>query len=529
MTLSRRHFLQTLFAASSLAYAGNGLQQLAAKELELKFGPPREFSFDVLKARAKAMATQTYIAPARPMPEVVQAIDYDAHGALQFKEELAPFADIEGAYPLTFFHLGRLFPKKIIMNIVDGSKAREIIYEPDYFNMPANSPAHKLGRDAGFAGFRFHGPQTAPDWLTRNWIAFLGSSYFRAISELQQYGLSARGVAVNTTVAGKPEEFPDFREFWIETPQNGGSDIVYALLDGPSIAGAYKFTLVFDPANGAIVEVESHLFVRKTIEQLGIAPMSSMYWFSETRKPYLVNWRPEVHDTDGLEMLTGSGERIWRPLNNPPRVVTSSFNDNNPRGFGLMQRDRDFDHYLDGVSYEKRPSLWIEPLEEWGKGAVQLVEIPTTSEIEDNIVAMWVPEGKAQAGAQMSFRYKMHWTSKEAVTATIAQVVATRLGPGGRYGEDFPNSSRKFLIEFQGPLLELLTREKTPEQVITASRGQVTLSQITQPMPDYPSARWRVQFDVKMEGSEPVELRCYLRNGTDILTETWLYQYHPES
>jgi glucans biosynthesis protein len=527
MTLPRRHFLQILAAALSLFYAGFLMQHAMADESALKFGPAREFSFEALKARAKTMATQTYIAPARPAPEIVQAIDYDAHGALQFKPELAPFGDIEGAHPVTFFHIGRFFPKKIIMNIVDDGKAREILYEPDYFSMPASSPAHKLEHDGGLAGFRFHARQTQEDWLKTNWVAYLGSSYFRAISELGKYGLSARGIAVNTAVPDKKEEFPDFREFWIETPQaNAAHDVVYALLDGPSIAGAYKFTLSAD--RGVVIDVEAHLYVRKTIDQLGIAPMSSMYWFSETRKPYLVDWRPEVHDTDGLEIVTGAGERIWRPLNNPLRVVTSSFDDNNPHGFGLMQRDRDFDHYLDGVSYEKRPSLWIEPLESWGKGAVQLIEIPTDSEIHDNIVAMWVPIEPAEAGREFGFRYKMHWQAQEPYPANVARVVATRLGQGGRYGVDFPNKARKFLIEFEGPLLKTLAKDIIPEQVITVSRGEITLSGISEPVPDYPSERWRTQFDLKVTGDDPVELRCYLKNGDQILTETWLYQYHPK-
>ncbi|MES2907394.1 MAG: glucan biosynthesis protein D [Pseudomonadota bacterium] len=528
MSLSRRYFMQSA-AAAAMLFAAPKLR--AQEKAELKFGAEKPFSFDALIKRAARMADEIYVAPAHPAPEIVNKIDYDAHSKLRFKRELALYADMPGAYPVTFFHLGMYFPKKVTINILGGETARELIYDDSYFEMPTDSPAHKLGRDSGFAGFRLQEDHFSPEGHLLDWCAFLGASYFRAVDENGQYGMSARGVAVNTAVPNKPEEFPDFREFWIEETEGEKAAAIYALLDSPSISGAYKFIVTRE--QGTFMDVEAHLFVRKDIEQLGIAPLTSMYWFSETRRPEMVDWRPEVHDSDGLEMWTGAGERIWRPLNNPPRVVTSSFKDKDPKGFGMMQRDRNFDHYLDGVRYESRPSLWIEPLQGWNEGEVQLVEIPTNTEIHDNIVAMWVPAGKIKAGRTFDFRYKMHWKSAEPYPATTARVVATRLGQGGLPGVAFPNKNRKFLIEFEGDLLATLPRAAKPEIVATASRGKIVATDI-EPVRldpklkwDEPSKHWRAQFDLAAEGIEPVELRCYLRLGDKVLSETWLYQYHP--
>jgi glucans biosynthesis protein len=251
-----------------------------------------------------------------------------------------------------------------------------------------------------------------------------------------------------------------------------------------------------------------------------------MYWYSETMKAKAVDWRPEVHDSDGLALWTGGGERIWRPLNNPARTLVSAFSDENPRGFGLLQRDRAFDHYMDGVYYERRPSLWVEPLGAWGKGAVQLIEIPTDDEIHDNIVVAWVPAEPARAGQRLSLSYRLHWLADEPYRAPLARCRATRLGNGGQPGLPRPKGVRKFMVEFAGPTLEQLPFGVKPEAVLWASRG--TFSYVfTEAVPNDVPGHWRAQFDLTVDGTDPVEMRLFLRNGTEILSETWLYQYHP--
>jgi glucans biosynthesis protein len=414
------------------------------------------------------------------------------------------------------------------MHEVAGGEAREIIYDPSYFDMPADSPARKLPKGAGFAGFRIQEPRDGTlDWRKNDWAAFLGASYFRAIGELYQYGLSARGIALDTAVAGKNEEFPDFTEVYIAEPEKGSDAvIVYTLLEGPSIVGAYQF--VMTRAKGVIMDIDTALFLRKPVSRFGIAPLTSMYWFSETQKPTAADWRPEIHDSDGLAMWMGAGEHLWRPLNNPPHITASAFSDENPKGFGLLQRDRSFDHYLDGVYYDKRPSLWVEPKGDWGKGAVQLVELPTDDEIHDNILAAWVPETPALAGAEFNLAYRLYWLADEPHPTALARCVATRLGNGGQPGQPRPKGVRKFLVEFLGGPLASLPFGVKPEMALQTSRGRFTDYRIMEAVPDGIAGHWRAQFDLAgVEGTDPVEMRLQLTVGGKIASETWMFQYHP--
>lgn len=522
--IDRRTLLKSAAALGSLAAAGFPASAFAAEGLRLS--PPAAFSFDTLKARAREMAGKPYAPPERPMPDVLQQIDYDAHGKIRYKPDFALWKDGPGQFPVTFFHLGRFFQKPVQMHVVADGQARQIIYDDLYFDMPNDSPAHKLPPGSGFAGFRFQESREGKlDWKRNDWVAFLGASYFRAIGELYQYGLSARGLALDTAVFGKAEEFPDFTQVYLETPAPGSNVVtVFALLDGPSVSGAFRFEMRRGKA--VTMDIEKALFTRQDVARFGVAPLTSMYWYSEKAKPTAIDWRPEIHDSDGLALWTGAGERIWRPLNNPPRTIVSSFGDSDPRGFGLMQRDRLFDHYQDGVNYDRRPSLWIEPLGPWGRGAVQLVEIPTDDEIHDNIVAMWVPAEPVRAGQEFNFRYRMHWVAGEPFATPLAEVVATRMGNGGQAGTTRPRGVRKFMIEFKGEPLTRLAKGVLPEIVLSASRGTFANTR-TEAVPNDVPGHWRAEFDLAVTGNEPVEMRAYLRNGSDVLSETWLYQYHP--
>ncbi|MGE3875371.1 MAG: glucan biosynthesis protein [Parvibaculaceae bacterium] len=529
--MNRRDLLGTGVAAA--AFAAFGLPADAVVTGGLKLGSERRFSYEALIETARGLAGKPYAAPAAPPRDVLERIDYQAHGQIAFDTGRALFADGPGSYPVTFFPLGKYFQLPVRMHVVSGGASsqveREIIYDPAYFSMPADSPARALPKDCGFAGFRLQesrfGDQAKLGWRRNDWAAFLGASYFRAIGELQQYGLSARGIAVDTALADRPEEFPSFTHFYFETPDHDGDAVVlYALLDGPSLAGAYRFALT--RGKGVVMEIEKALFLRKDVARFGIAPMTSMFWFSETRKSEAVDWRPEVHDSDGLAMWTGAGERIWRPLNNPRRIIDSSFKDRDPRGFGLLQRDRAFDHYQDGVLYDRRPSLWVEPLDGWGAGAVQLMELPTDDEIHDNIVAAWVPAEPAAAGSSLRFRYRLHWLADEPYPMALARCVATRLGNGGQPGLPRPQGVRKFMIEFQGGPLAGLPFGVKPEPVLWSSRGSFSYV-FTEAVPDGLLGHWRAQFDLTVAGTEPVEMRLFLRNGQQVLSETWLYQYHP--
>ncbi|MBO6837315.1 MAG: glucan biosynthesis protein D [Alphaproteobacteria bacterium] len=516
---SRRRFLETMAACGLAPSLVSATAQGAVPNGGLTFEEARPFAFDQLIGRAARLAGQPFAPPPKPAPDITESLSYEHHGKIRYPSERALFADGPGQFPATFFHLGMYFQRPVKMFAVSDGMAAELRYRKDYFEMPQDSPAQAMPEDAGFAGFRLHEDRSRDDWKTQDWIAFLGASYFRAIGELGQYGLSARGIAIDTAVDG-PEEFPAFTEFYLE-PNDGGTVTVYALLDGPSLTGAFRFHLTRNDA--VTVDVDQRLYFRKPVKRLGIAPLTSMFWYAEYGDAALNDWRPEVHDSDGLALFTGNGERLWRPLNNPPRTIVSSFLDSDIKGFGLMQRDRNFENFLDGVHYERRPSLWIEPNDDWGKGSVQLVEIPTDDEIHDNIVAFWVPQEKVGKGSELRFGYRMHWTADQPDWPDrLARCVATRMGRGGEPGTQRPEGVKKFVIEFAGGPLADLSPDDPVKVAISTSRGAVSYV-FTEKIPG--TDRWRAQFDLDPEGQDPVEMRAYLHVGDEPVSETWTYQF----
>ena len=533
-SLDRRDVLKGVAASAiALGALGEGAIAAAAAAADgLRYDEPQAFSPDLFKARARELARAPYQPAPRPSAEILQKINYEEWGKITFRTaDYSLFADGPGRFPITFFHLGLFFQKAVNVHVVEGDSSRKIIYEQAYFDMPADSVAHQLPAGAGFAGIRIQEARDgALDWRKNDWVAFLGAAYFRSIGELHQYGLSARGVALDVAVVDRPEEFPDFTNFYIDAKEGENSVTLYALMEGPSIVGAYKF--VMQRGKAVIMDIESTLFTRAQVSRFGIAPLTSMYWYSETKKETAIDWRPEVHDSDGLAMWTGSGERLWRPLNNPPHIIVSAFSDENPRGFGLCQRDRVFDHYLDGVFYDRRPTLWVEPLpsaqgEGWGKGSIQLCEIPTDDEIHDNVVAMWVPEKPVPAGAELALNYRLYWVADEPFPHKPGRVVATRLGRGGQPGQPRPKGVRKFFVEFLGGPLTDLPYGVIPEMIVSASRGSLKGYHLVEAAPDGVPGHWRAEFDLTVDGTDPVELRGYLQSGGKTLTEVWMFQYHP--
>jgi glucans biosynthesis protein len=250
-----------------------------------------------------------------------------------------------------------------------------------------------------------------------------------------------------------------------------------------------------------------------------------MFWYGENNRRSAIDWRPEVHDCDGLAMWSGRGERIWRPLIDPPSVLTNSFIDTDPKGFGLLQRDHAFDDYQDdGAFYDKRPSVWVEPLGKWGEGAVQLVEIPTDDEIHDNVVAYWTPKNPVRAGDRFALDYRLYWQDDEPHPTDLARVVATRIGRGGVPGQPAPKDRWKFVIDFHGGPLAAMAPRYDVKPVVSLSRGEVHTPYVVKVVG---TDRWRGFFDVALEGHEPVDMRCYLRLGDETLSETWLYQFYP--
>jgi periplasmic glucans biosynthesis protein len=533
-SMDRRQVVAGLLAIAATAQLD--VRRAHSATTDLTFGPAEPFQFEALKSRARDTASKPYVSPPRPSPDIVSKIDYSIHGTLRYKVGQALNTEGPGNFPVTFFHLGQYFQKSVRMFQVTGGQASEVIYKPALFDMPGDSIARSLGDNAGFAGFRFQEsrqghPNRANngklDWKTNDWAAFLGASYLRAIGADYQYGMSARGLAIDTAVAGLTEEFPDFTDFYIENATEN-SATVYALLSGPSVAGAYKFRL--ERGKGVTMDVEASLHLRQPVTRFALAPLTSMYWYSETNRTVSPDWRPEVHDSDGLALWTGEGERIWRPLNNPPRTTVSAFADDNPRGFGLLQRDRNYGNYLDGVHYERRPSVWVEPRGNWGKGSVQLIEIPTDDEVNDNIVAAWVPAVPVKAGQTLDIAYRLHWQNDAPDPGPLARTVATHTGLGGEPGTTIrPKTNRKFIVEFLGGPLAKLPAGAIPEAILTTSRGKFGPRTFTEALANDVPGHWRTVFDVEVTGTEPVELRLFLRSAGVVLTETWAYQYHPSA
>ncbi|NDG87798.1 MAG: glucan biosynthesis protein G, partial [Gammaproteobacteria bacterium] len=346
---------------------------------------------------------------------------------------------------------------------------------------------------------------------------FLGASYFRAVGLGQAYGLSARGLAIDTGLP-KAEEFPIFREFWVEKPDKEANALtVYALLDSPSVSAAYRFVL--RPGLDLAMDVQSHLYFRKKVERLGIAPLTSMFMQGENTDRFMDDFRPEVHDSDGLLIGKSTGEWMWRPLNNPKQLRISVFKDAKPSGFGLMSRDRNFDHYQDlEAGYHLRPSAWVEPMGDWGAGGIYLIEIPSDAEKYDNIVAFWVPDEPTGEGKELRYDYRLHFVTNEFTAPSGGKVVSTRVGSAGA-----KTNRRKFVVDFTSPMLKLMSPKAKVEAEVSAV-GKITDVVVQK---NEAQGTWRLSFDLEPEkGRNPTELRAILKSGKDILTESWVYQWN---
>ncbi|MDR6213458.1 glucan biosynthesis protein D [Paracidovorax wautersii] len=523
----RRHFLRTLGRGAALATAGGlGLNWTQAFAALKPLGAAQAFDFATLKGQARALADKPYVSHEGELPASVSQLDWDQYQSIQFRPDHALWADEKLRFQAKFFHLGLFFKKPVHLFSVAEGRAQELAYDPAMFDYGKSGlKAGDLPANLGFAGFRlnFH---TDP---VRDVAAFLGASYFRAVGSEWQYGLSARGLAIDTGME-RPEEFPDFTAFYLERPAPGSSTVVVmALLDSPSITGAYRFAIT--PAEGGndlqVMDIDAALYPRKAIERLGIAPCTSMFQHGENDHRMANDWRPEIHDSDGLAMWRGNGEWVWRPITNPPTLQFNAFADENPRGFGLLQRDRNFDHYQDdGVFYERRPSLWVEPKAGWGKGSIQLVEIPTIDETFDNVVTFWHPERKPQPGEEWLLGYRLFWGAQPPAQSALGRCVATRTGLGGVVGQPRKYFSWRFAVDFAGEVLARLGPDAQVEPVITASRGKI---EITSARPLASVKGYRAMFDIRPEdeSTEPITIRLFLRNGKEPITETWLYQWVP--
>lgn len=474
------------------------------------------FSYQGLVARARELAARPYAAPPSTVPADLQRLDYDQYRDIRYRPARSWWHDDHLRFELQFFHPGFIFRNTVQISELDGDDAHRIPFSPDLFDYGHNHltvPPESMG----FAGFRILYPLNKPGDEVG---AFQGASYFRMVCADAVYGLSARGIAVDS---GEPnEEFPSFTDFWIEKP--GRADRVltlYALLDGPSLSGAYRFDIA--PGPETVVEVRETLFLRRRPQVLGIAPLTSMYWHGESGAEQVHDFRPQVHDSDGLMLHTGAGEWLWRPLVNPPSERIAAFSDQNPRGFGLLQRERRFCAYEDiEAQYQRRPSAWVEPLGDWGAGSVRLVELFTPDETNDNIVAYWTPAELPPPGQPLEYSYRLHWFLDQ-IHPPGSWVVATRHGRSRTQEPDL----ERFLLDFDGPSLRPLSASAPVQPVVTVGPGAALIHSSVEHDPF--DGTWRAAFALRPDGSgRPVELRCFLTMpGKGALSETWSYLWQP--
>ncbi len=484
------------------------------------------FDLDDVAKRAHELASKDFEDRSRSIPQWLLEVNYDQWRDIRFRPDQSHWRSAGLPFELQFFHCGLFYDRSVKMNEIDAEGVRPIAFSPNLFDYGKNEFGSRIPQDLGFAGFRVHYPINKAAYKDEV-IVFVGASYLRAVAKDLHFGMSARGLAVDTAMPSG-EEFPYFREFWLVRPTKTASDlIIYALLDSQRVTGAYKF--VVSPGVTTKVSVESRIFSRRPIEKLGIAPLTSMFFCGEGASRCGDDYRPEIHDSDGLLLHMGSGEWLWRPVVNPQRLSINSFFTANPKGFGLLQRDRDFDHFQDiETNAERRPSAWVIPKGDWGAGHIELVQIPTVDDTNDNIVAYWVPSAQITPKNPMSFAYDLLWTTDDPRTKEKEQagrVESTRVD--SRVEAEHTKDTVRFTIDFESTELAKLPADTVLRGAVATMGGDEGYGIVEQQVLKIPATNgWRLVFRVP-KARRPIELRAYLDQGGKPLTETWTYTLEP--
>ncbi|ORE91937.1 glucan biosynthesis protein G [Stappia sp. 22II-S9-Z10] len=520
MRIDRRLFVTGAAAVWAWAGAAGALprfvsQALARSREEIStdpalYGETVPFSVARLRELAEALSQRDYEDRRGEVPGSLTSMDFSTYRQIQpgpaWPQPIAP----DNRFAFEALLPGFVYNQPVELWVVRGESAQKVVYNADSYVVGDAAKDGFPSGDLPFSGFNLQSG-VADDGALREFASFQGASYFRAVGRGETYGLAARGLAIDTGVP-TGEEFPVFRAFWIvEAPDDAAAITVYALLDSPSTTGLYKFTLV--PGDATYTDVELTLFPRRTIRTIGFAPFSSMFLFSDINRNEYNDYRDAVHDSDGLSILRGNGEWLWRPLDNPSRLEVSAFVDENPQGFGLVQRKRNFTDYEDAEArFELRTSAWVEPRGSWGKGSVVLFEIPTTREWNDNIVAYWQPAVQPERGRPFDLAYRIHWESLPQVAAPGPQVINTRIGRN--------LSDDRYLI-----VVDYLLRGSSIENLgvdLAVSAGSTSnLTQYPLPTRDI----LRVTFEFDPDDADLSEMRLALVPESGPPGERWLYRW----
>ncbi|MDZ7866902.1 glucan biosynthesis protein G [Acidovorax sp.] len=487
------------------------------------------FDFESLTKLARERADKPFVAASDKLPAGLAQLNYDQVRDIRYKPERALWRAEKLPFEAMFFHLGLYQTQPVRLHEVTPSGTRDIPYSRADFDYGKNTVQPQAWGDLGFAGFRLHNHLNSAEYKDELAV-FQGASYFRALGAGQQYGLSARGLAIDT-VGGTGEEFPRFTDFWLVRPDAKSTQTtVFALLDSPRATGAYRFDIT--PGPQTVTTVRARVFVRgnaaKPIGTLGVAPLTSMFFFGENQ-PRKQDFRPEVHDSDGLMVATGEGEWLWRPLQNPGNTLVTSFATTNPKGFGLMQRDRQWASYEDvEARYERRPSAWVRPLHDWGPGRVELVQNNTPDETHDNIVAYWVPANLPAPGTPLEFSYELGWQGDEQQRPPGSWVTQSRRGMG--FTQQSAQELRQqvqYVVDFNGPALAALPADAAVKAVVTSDANGKVLENAAYRNPA--TGQWRMTVRVqRQQADRPIELRAFLQHDNHAVSETWTHIILPE-
>jgi glucans biosynthesis protein len=523
--LSRRAILTSLVASATFpARAGvDAAEPTRAAAASVPQQP--KFAFDDVVRRARDLAGASFESVLPALPDALTKLDFDAWRDIRFRSEKAFLGGNGTKFRLQLFHLGHLYPRPVTINTVRDGIATPIPYSASLFDYGRTKLDKPLPVNLGFAGFRLHYPLNTPR-VYDEVVAFLGSSYFRLLGRGQRYGSSARALAVEAGT--EHEEFPFFREFWVETPDTASDHAtIYALLDSRSTTGAFRFDLY--PGVNTVLEVAGTLVPRRSDAKLGLAPLTSMFFLGENDHRFDTDFRRELHDSDGLLIHSGTGEWIWRPLRNPVRPEISTFLDTDNRGFGLVQRDRDFDAYQDlDLAYETRPSYFVEPRDSFGEGRIELVELPTDNETNDNIVASFVPKDPPEAMKLFTYAYKVTASLDVARLSPNGRVLHTYQTKAASLGSPEPTipGSRRFIIDFAGGDLAYFAGDPELVEVVpSTSSGKILRSFI---VPNPHIGGFRAAIDVQLELGRSTDVRAFLRSGSRALTETWTFPWRAD-
>ena len=494
-----------------------------------------QVTLDYVAKKALERARKPFHSPKADLPEVLRAdkLDYDKYREIEFLHDKALWANDSLPFRVEFMHPGYLYQEPVHLNEFTLTHVQPIRFMLDSFNYRNLKIQKQIPADTGYAGFKLLYQLNAPDkWDELG--AFIGASYFRLLGKNQHYGQSARGLALDCGEPDRHEEFPIFTDWWLGKPQRDDEEIrLYAILDSVSCTGAYAFLI--RPGETTVADIEAVLYfrepaniravdvARKPLATLGMAPLTSMFWFGDASERRFNDYRRSVHDSDGLLIKMENGETLWRPVINPTKMRQQKFIAANIRGYGLLQRDRNFADYQDLFNlYQQVPSVWVEPHGHWGEGEIDVVELAADYEGLDNVAVFWDPKEKPKPMQPFRFAYTLFWTRETDLKLSQNRVIATRAGVDTR-----DPKRQTFAIDFGGPRLSAVPENAPPKVVASCSSNAHIVE--SQAFWNSFNTTWRVmlKFEPNPDNKDPVDLRCTLKNREEVISETWTYYWSP--